>query len=179
MSLTFAILTSLAEAPSTGADLVRRFDRSIGHFWNCTHQQIYRDLKQLEAQGLVRAEPSEAKPGSNCYFIQPKGEQALVDWILADSHESPTRDPAMVKLRALASFPHLDAETFIREKRQGHLEKLQTYEQLDRKSFARVTTREQFIKKMVLDAGIRRERTYVEWCDSFLRLSASIPKADE
>lgn len=175
MSLTYAILTALEEAPSTGADLVRRFDKSIGYFWNCTHQQIYRELKQMTAAGLVHCQPADTKPGSNYYRIEPLGEQALLDWILSDSHDMPTRDPSMVKLRAMASFSRIDVDQFIRDKRARHQDKLTTYERLNTKAFATATTREQFIKKMVLDAGIRRERAYLEWCDEFLKLAATLP----
>ncbi|MFX4748000.1 hypothetical protein ABTB74_18915, partial [Acinetobacter baumannii] len=44
MSLPHVLLTSLLERPSTGFELARRFDRSMGFFWNATHQQIYREL---------------------------------------------------------------------------------------------------------------------------------------
>ena len=51
MSLPHAILTALLEKPSSGLELTRRFDRSIGYFWSATHQQIYRELGKLEAEG--------------------------------------------------------------------------------------------------------------------------------
>ena len=44
MSLAHAVLTSLIEKPSSGYELARRFDKSIGYFWHATHQQIYREL---------------------------------------------------------------------------------------------------------------------------------------
>lgn len=57
MSLPHAILTALLERPSSGLELTRRFDRSIGFFWSATHQQIYRELGRLETTGLIRALP--------------------------------------------------------------------------------------------------------------------------
>ena len=51
MSLAHALLTSLLEQPSSGYDLARRFDKSIGHFWQATHQQIYRELGRMEKAG--------------------------------------------------------------------------------------------------------------------------------
>ncbi len=47
MSLAHVLLTSLLEKPSTGIELARRFDRSMGFFWNATHQQIYRELNAM------------------------------------------------------------------------------------------------------------------------------------
>ena len=59
MSLPHAILTALLEKPSSGLELTRRFDRSIGYFWSASHQQIYRELGKLERSGLIRALPSD------------------------------------------------------------------------------------------------------------------------
>ena len=53
MSLAHVLLTSLMEKPSTGIDLARRFDRSMGFFWNATHQQIYRELSGMMQKGWI------------------------------------------------------------------------------------------------------------------------------
>jgi DNA-binding PadR family transcriptional regulator len=53
MSLAHVLLTSLLEKPSTGFDLARRFDRSMGFFWNATHQQIYRELNGMLKKGWI------------------------------------------------------------------------------------------------------------------------------
>ncbi|MCW2867763.1 MAG: PadR family transcriptional regulator, partial [Marmoricola sp.] len=56
MALEHALLVALSERPGTGIELARRFDRTIGFFWQATHQQIYRTLRRMEADGWVRAE---------------------------------------------------------------------------------------------------------------------------
>lgn len=53
MSLAHVLLTSLIEKPSTGIELARRFDRSMGFFWNATHQQIYRELSAMQSKGWI------------------------------------------------------------------------------------------------------------------------------
>lgn len=55
MALPHAILVSLCEQASSGYELARRFDRSIGYFWTATHQQIYRTLRVMENNNWVRA----------------------------------------------------------------------------------------------------------------------------
>ncbi|MDR2323882.1 MAG: PadR family transcriptional regulator [Acidovorax sp.] len=178
MSLAYAILTALTEEPSTGADLLKRFDKSIGYFWNCTHQQIYRELKQLETNELVSSEVSSQKSSSFIYRIQPKGRELLKQWIEDDKNHSVIRDPFLVKIRALSNFDELCPERIILEKKQHHQEKLKTYEQIGKKTFSEPMDRSQLIKKMVLDAGIRREKAYIEWCDECLQTLASLdPKA--
>ena len=56
MALEHAILVSLLEQPGSGYELARRFDRSIGRFWTATHQQIYRVLGRMGADGWIAAE---------------------------------------------------------------------------------------------------------------------------
>ena len=53
MSLSHVLLTSLLEKPSSGFELARRFDRSMGFFWNASHQQIYRELSAMLAKGWI------------------------------------------------------------------------------------------------------------------------------
>ncbi len=53
MSLAHVLLTSLIEKPSNGIELARRFDRSMGFFWNATHQQIYRELNTMLKKGWI------------------------------------------------------------------------------------------------------------------------------
>ena len=64
MALEHAILVSLSEKPSTGYDLARRFDASIGYFWTATHQQIYRVLAAMEDSGWVTSAlvPQSGRP---------------------------------------------------------------------------------------------------------------------
>ena len=55
MALEHALLVALSEQPASGLDLARRFGRSIGFFWSATHQQIYRVLGRMDADGWVTA----------------------------------------------------------------------------------------------------------------------------
>src|SRR2546427_2995102 len=63
MSLPPALLTALVEPPCSGSELAERFDRSIGYFWNATHQQIYRELARLEEAQWIEALPAESGRG--------------------------------------------------------------------------------------------------------------------
>ncbi len=53
MALEHALLIALSEQPASGLDLSRRFERSIGFFWSATHQQIYKVLARMDADGWV------------------------------------------------------------------------------------------------------------------------------
>lgn len=80
MSLPHAILTALLEKPSSGLELTRRFDRSIGYFWSATHQQIYRELGKLERAGQIRAlVPAQLTRGQKKeYEVLPSGPRGAV-----------------------------------------------------------------------------------------------------
>ena len=180
MSLNHALLSALAETPGTGAELVKRFDQTYGHFWASTHQQIYRELKKLEADGWVSASPSDKKTGSVIYTLRPAGRKALVAWTLDSNSHATARDPFMVRLRAMANVDDADPETALLQARTRHLARLQHYEALHRKHFGPVDTpladapgapltRAKLLRQLVLDAGLRRERSQIDWCDASLQ----------
>ena len=82
MSLPHALLTALIERPSSGSDLAARFDRSIGYFWNATHQQIYRELARLETAGLIESLPEQSGRGrKRAYRILEPGRAELERWV--------------------------------------------------------------------------------------------------
>lgn len=179
MSLTYAILNALKEKPSTGADLVRRFDKSVGYFWNCTHQQIYRELKKLAGKAWIRSEPSDHKAGSFVYELEASGEQALRDWIEEDRTYPVIRDPFLVKIRAISNFDELSPVALFEEKRRHHEEKLRTYQQIAERVFRGPLDRRRAIRKMVLDAGMNREKSSIQWCNECLEILASPDLAEQ
>ncbi|MCE5290709.1 MAG: PadR family transcriptional regulator, partial [Nocardiaceae bacterium] len=79
MSLPHAILTALLEKPSSGLEVARRFDKSIGYFWSATHQQIYREMNKLESAGLIRARDTDvaAQGQRKTYEVLPEGRDEL------------------------------------------------------------------------------------------------------
>ena len=82
MSLPHALLTALAERPSSGSDLAGRFDRSIGYFWHATHQQIYRELARMEQAAWIESLPEESTRGrKRAYRLLPAGRKELKRWI--------------------------------------------------------------------------------------------------
>lgn len=91
MALPHAILVSLCEQASSGYELARRFDRSIGYFWTATHQQIYRTLRVMENNNWVRATTvlQHGRPDKKVYAISDSGRAELARWIAEPL--SPTR----------------------------------------------------------------------------------------
>jgi DNA-binding PadR family transcriptional regulator len=89
MALEHAILVSLSERPASGLDLTRRFDRSIGFFWSATHQQIYRVLARMEADGWVRSTSvaQSGRPDKKVYDVAAAGGRELQDCLAENQTE--------------------------------------------------------------------------------------------
>ena len=185
MSLPHALLTALLEKPSSGSDLAQRFDRSLGHFWHATHQQIYRELARMEQAGWVESLPVESGRGrKRAYRILPEGHAELTRWVGARAEPQSLRDEMMVRLRAeaalgshgLGDHQH-STEGLVDElqrRLQLHQEKLALYHQFEARGFNHPENprpaREQALKQLVLQAGIQYEESWVYWCEQALAI---------
>lgn len=80
MALKFAILGLLAENPMSGFDLVGQFDVGLSVIWPAPQNEIYKILRALEAEGVIRV--AEKGPrGRIVYAITPDGRAALTAWL--------------------------------------------------------------------------------------------------
>lgn len=177
MSLPHALLTALVERPCTGADLARRFDRSIGYFWQATHQQIYRELGRLEEAGWVASEPAAEGPGrQRCYRVLPAGRRELKRWVTAQDKPVALRDALMVRLRAEAALGPSGLDDVVRRRIQQQQKKLQDYLHIEARDFADgVDTRERKLQHMVLKSGIAALRTRIELAKEILEVLKTPP----
>ncbi|MEB3269169.1 MAG: PadR family transcriptional regulator [Leptolyngbya sp.] len=100
MALAHAILVSLLDRPSSGYDLAKQFDGSVGCFWDASHQQIYRELAKLEAVGRIQAQSIQrnTRPNKIIYGITPQGEAWLKPWLAEPVTLAPVKDSLWVKL---------------------------------------------------------------------------------
>ena len=170
MSLPHALLTALAERPGSGSELADRFDRSIGYFWQATHQQIYRELGRLEEMGWIESLPAESGRGrKRAYRILPAGKKELRRWIAEPEDPTPLREALMVRLRAEAVLGPAGLEHEIRRRIALHQEKLDLYLQIEARDFladgdsADGDSRTKRLQHLVLQAGIANERFWVEF----------------
>ncbi len=90
MSLPHAILGLINYVPATGYDVKNTFKRSIHFFWNATLPQIYRTLRQMEADGWVASvvEHQDGKPSRKIYHVTESGQREFAAW-LARPPEAP------------------------------------------------------------------------------------------
>jgi len=98
MSLRYALLALLTSGPSTGYEISRRFQSSVGHVWHAPDSQIYPELRKMEAEGLVEAESvDDARGEKRFYRPTDAGIAALREWMDAPLKYALDRDPAHLK----------------------------------------------------------------------------------
>ncbi|MFE4964646.1 PadR family transcriptional regulator [Streptomyces sp. NPDC056660] len=179
MSLPHAILTALLEKPSSGLELTRRFDRSIGYFWSATHQQIYRELAKLEAEGYIRTLPAEqpARGQKKSYEVLPAGRAELARWTAASQDPKPQRDVLLLRLRAAAVVGTDGLEADLRRHLELHQRQLAEYEEIQRRDFPPGRDApEDRLRHLVLRAGIDLESFWTQWLGQALREFGELPE---
>lgn len=168
MSLEHAILVSLMERAASGYDLARRFDRSIGYFWNASHQQIYRTLKRMTDAKWVDQKVvfQDERPDKKVYKPSETGRQALREWISEPTSGANVRAVLAVKLRG-ASYGDMDQLLRDFEKhRDAALRQLEVYRQIEARDFPDTENLSGALlhQHLVLRAGILEQETFASWC---------------
>lgn len=171
MSLPHALLTSLLEKPSNGLELAQRFSKSIGYFWQASHQQIYRELVRLEQAGWVQSSADEGARGrKRTYEVLPAGKAELKRWIALPSEHKNLRDEMMVRVRAAAVVGAKGLTGGIEERLESHRRQLALYKAIRKKDFeGKKETRAMALQRRILEVGIEYERLYVEFCEDVLK----------
>ncbi|MGW7196385.1 PadR family transcriptional regulator [Streptomyces chryseus] len=170
MSLPYAILTALLEKPSSGLELTRRFDRSIGYFWSATHQQIYRELGKLEESGAIRALPGPQQPTRGQkkeYEVLPAGRAELAAWVARIEDPKPIRDALLLRLRAAGVVGTEGLEAEVRRHLALHRAQLAEYRAIEERDFGEGGKSEvDRLRHLVLRAGIDLERFWIGWLET-------------
>jgi DNA-binding PadR family transcriptional regulator len=194
VTLPHAILVSLCEQSGSGYELTRRFDRSIGYFWSATHQQIYRTLRTMEADGWLSATvvAQQGRPDKKVYTVSDAGRSELARWIDAPLGragsgrggslragalgDNRTREVA-VKLRGAAFGDRGALHEQIVALRAERAQLLDTYRGFEKKHFSNPTAlRDSTLHQyLVLRGGIRAEEGAIDWLDEVIAALATKP----
>ena len=172
MALEHALLVALREQPGSGLELARRFDRSIGYFWHATHQQIYRTLARMEADGWVAAEPvaQSGRPDKKVWTVTPAGAGVLSDWLASPSGIEPLRSELAVKLRGASYGDRSAVLAMVRQALADHETRLAHYRHLQTRDYPSPDTLAgaELDQHLVLLGGIRIEEFWVGWLGDYL-----------
>jgi DNA-binding PadR family transcriptional regulator len=157
-----SLLGFLLSGPCTGWDLVQAVEGSIGNFWNVTRSQVYRELRTLEAQGLVEAGetgPRDRRP----YAVTEAGRQAFRNWIAREPGDAVIRFPLLL---SVFFGEHVDPPVlrrYLALHRAQHEQRLAEYEQLHE---AIGDLEEERFPVYALRFGIEYERAVLRWLDA-------------
>lgn len=174
MALKHAILVSLAEKAASGYDLARRFDKSLGFFWQASHQQIYQLLTRMEVSGEVVAElhASAGKPDRKVYRLTDTGRRALHEWTREATATEQPRSEFAVKIRGMNFGDPMAVRLDIERQREAHRDRLAYYLAESARNYPDPDSlnTERLPPYLVLRGGIRTEAGYVAWCEEMLEL---------
>jgi DNA-binding PadR family transcriptional regulator len=171
MALTHTILTILSHEPCSGYDISKRFEESVGCYWQASQQQIYRELGKMEKQGWVRYEsiPQVGKPDKKIYELTSAGHEELMRWFAEPSEPTPIREDLLVKVMAGSSIPQPLLTKEVLSRRQLHEHKLSSYRELEQEFFHQQEPSElEKFRYLTLRRGIRYEESWIAWCDEVL-----------
>jgi DNA-binding PadR family transcriptional regulator len=160
MSLRHAVLGMLAEAPHSGWDLTKRFERSLGNVWTASHSQIYTQLGKLEAEGLAEVVATFPR-GRKDYRATEAGRAEVVRWLRETEPSGTQRNEAMLRVFLLWLLEPGEARAYLEREAATHAEQLAFYEDLAAAWQGDDPPQRAF--RVALEAGLRMERAYVEW----------------
>jgi len=182
MALEHAILVSLAEKSASGYDLARRFDKSIGHFWKASHQQIYKVLARMEGEEWVasRLVEQSGRPDKKVYAITRHGREELRGWIAETTPPEALRSEFAVKVRGMQFGDREAVIADIRNRRDEHRAQLDYYLADAARTFPDPASLpvELVGAYLVLRGGILTEKTGLDWCEEMLDYLGSTTVAD-
>lgn len=174
MALKHAIFVSLAEKAASGYDLARRFDKSLGFFWQASHQQIYQLLTKMERSGEVSAQlqAGDGKPGRKVYQLTEAGRRALHEWTAEPTATEQPRSEFAVKIRGMNFGNRTAIRQDIKRQRDAHRERLSYYLADAARNYPepQELQADQLPSYLVLRGGIRTEEGYIAWCEEMLEL---------
>ncbi|HET7668365.1 MAG TPA: PadR family transcriptional regulator [Mycobacterium sp.] len=104
MSLRIAALGLLAQAPGSGYDLLKHFEKSMANVWPATQSQLYGELNKLAEAGLT--EVSDIGPrGRKEYRITDAGRAELRRWMANPQNDPPFRSASLLRVFLLGEVP--------------------------------------------------------------------------
>ena len=182
MALEHALLVALSERPASGLELTHRFEKSLGFFWHATHQQIYRVLARMEADGWVTVEvvEQEGRPDKRVHAPSAHGRRVLADWLAAPMPMETFRSEVAVKLRGASTRWAVSVARSPYDARADHATRLAHYEKLEREQFPDPSALDEagLDRWLVLRGGIRMEHFWVDWLTEYLQAHETAHEKD-
>lgn len=163
MAVKYAILGLLHYKNMHGYRIKKHIERNFGHMWTINYGQIFKSLREMEAEGLVAMEeivPSEdGGPHKKLYSITPKGKEEFARWLESFPEKGMLiRDPFLLRFVFFEFGDSGKALEIIEEQ-------IRVYEkQLERRreNLARWQHQNIYVR-LIAELGLQFNELYLEW----------------
>jgi PadR family transcriptional regulator AphA len=120
VSLKNALLGVLSLREMSGYDIKRNFDRAVHFVWNASDSQIYRELRSMEAEGLItsRLVQQEGKPNKRLYQLTDDGISCLDRWLVSPVESPYGKDSFLMRLFFMGRVDPAEALRVLEERRE-------------------------------------------------------------
>ncbi len=158
-----SLLGFLHDGPLTGWDLIRRVEGGLSRFWNVTSSHVYRELRVLEARGLIEAGEPEVRDRVP-FSITASGRKEFRQWIQRSPGSEQIRFPLLVSLWFGRHLEPSRLAAFVDEARHEHTQRLELYQSLQ----GHLDDDEPY-REAVIGFGIAYERAVLDWLEELRR----------
>lgn len=172
------ILLGFLQKPRSGYELKTIFDQSINYFWPAELSQIYRTLKRLESDGLLRsrAQPSDRGPDRRVYSLTAAGRKGLAAWLESEPKFGDERFTYLAQVFFMNQRGDLNRTlAFVEQMRDTFRSRLAAYQKIERDwrtgvgPYPDLATDDGFHKHLTLRMGLHRTAAAVRWCDETIK----------
>lgn len=163
----YAILGVLSLKPRSGYDIKKFCDNSISYYWNENFGNIYPELEQMEAAGLVEPEEQGDKRAKT-YRITDLGNREFVQWLQQPVEYRPARSELLLKLSFGNQIPKektLEMLEAARRKYAGDLKRYRVIEAAFLYDEEAKKSPEYPYWLAPLRHGIATAETMIKWCE--------------
>lgn len=144
----------------------KEFDHTVVHIWPASLPQIYRELKSMEEDRLIRRTVETQNGGRDrllCH-ITPAGRRALHDWLRSVQDPPKHREAFLVQLFFAAKLSDEEIIALLDYQLQVHQERLAALQPHQSEASAlTLEPREQALRGFTLAFARRMEQTYIDW----------------
>jgi DNA-binding PadR family transcriptional regulator len=108
----------IAMQPRTGYDIKQATGHIVDTFWGVSYAQLYPQLRNLQALGLIEAEPVTGPRGQTVWRITDEGRRVLFRWLGDPPAPPQLRDEALLKVLLAEAISPEDLLPLIAAKRR-------------------------------------------------------------
>lgn len=165
---SYAVLGLLSFGPSSGYELLKFAEMSVGYFWAPAKSHLYAELRRLAAEGYATESmvEQEQRPDKRVYAISPEGEDALRRWL----EQSPPERDQVKSPFLLRVFFGAQARPELMRERVEEMRELAAEQLGELHAIADAVGDEEelFFPMLTLRAGVLHCEATITWCDEVI-----------